>query len=812
MIFSKCATEIFIPITPNSYYPPHPAIIIPVRYFFPLILLSLLIPGCLPSYVVPDLSTPSPGPATIFLLDHAASMSLVDFDGNSSGDDASVLFEPVKIGDTVTRALSARSTGAFLWTGDIPENAKFTALLGVGDASVGLFNVGGIVPPISRYGPADTEPSFDIIFRIHLNGLNILEEKITQDDFDSWLPVTLDLADFAGENIKLLFTIEGVIIGTKIAWWGNPQIVVPRQTPRRVVLLGLDTLAAGHVGWHGCDRPTTPNLDRLSKNSMVFLNAHSPSSWTLPAFAAVLSGRNPGLTGADRRNRGLSDHEDMLAEIFRRNGFATAGFVNIPHLQEAGFFQGNDHQWEVHDHPAVEALDQAKAWIEQHDSQDYFIFIHLFDPHIPYTPPQEYADAFRDPNYEGDHANTWDLPARIITQNHLDPIVWQNFNDADKKQCESLYDAEIAGMDEGIGDFLDWYSDRGLLDDTLFIVFADHGEEFGEHGRWEHGHSMYEEQIHVPFLIKFPNQAHQAVYDGLVGTIDIYPTLLELFGLTSQTEPSGQSLIDFIEHNRTDSQTVIISESTLWGPEFKSVTDPRYKYILDMHSGGEEFYDLSIDPEETENILDNQPDPAELLGNYLEQYINNTQSGWHLRLLAGPQWPMDVNLSISSDAAFENVDLIEQIYNGSGDGITFIADNEFTLDLNMNAGDSVELRFTTGDPSAIVTFSGTIEDVSGDVEPRSAIRTIKLGSEMLALPDLLLKLASEGAEVPGVLAGSDLALTIDHPTIAFSFPEYTIDEFRGAFLWTIPENLRAHEASLTPEQQEALESVGYFFN
>ncbi len=769
-----------------------------MRYLYALVILLIFIhPGCKPPIEVPDLRESSDGPGPIFLVDTPGNLEVIDSDGVPV-DGEEVRIDNCKIADTVVRSIASRSTGSFTWRGDIPENARLSAHLGIGEAPIYLFSVMGIIPPINRYGPQTGEPPEGVLFTLLANGQKVFDVELPRDAA-TWTPININLAPYAGDDVELTFMVEGIVVGTKLPYWGHPEILISRETPRRVILLGIDTLAGGHCGWMGYDRDTTPNLDRLSRRSTIFMDAHSPSPWTLPSFAAVMSGRLPGVTGADRRNRGLSDNEDMLAEIFARNNFATCGIVNIPHLQEAGFFQGMDYQWEVHDHPAVEGLTQARNWIEYHFDQDFFMFLHLFDPHIPYTPPEGWADEFRDPDYDGEYGLNWDLPGGLVTQNHTDPGVWADFSEEDRIQCENLYDADIAGMDEALGEFFDWYEQEGMLEDTLLIVFSDHGEEFGEHGRWEHGHSQYEEQLHVPLFIKLPEQTASRTVNGLVGTVDIYPTILELFGFESGNDYAGQSLLPVLNGGVPDPDRWVISESTLWGPEIKSITTDTHKYILTIPTGAEELYDLVRDPGETEDISVEEPEVLAELGAIMEQYVSETQSGWHLRLLAGPELPLTVDLTISSTGAIADAELVGQIFNGTGD---LRVENPGTINVNLVLAplDTVEIRFKTNPETSPVTFSGTV----GETSAMSGIRLGASGMDLVSLYELY----SDEQPSP---EGDDLDLTIDDPVIAFSFPDYTREDSRGAYLWSVPESLRAHAASLSPEQLEALESVGYFF-
>jgi len=772
-----------------------------MKKLFPLIILILLVCGCRGEITVPDLSGNTGVPSTIFLIDNPDQLVPVVFDG-SEFDQGGIAVINAKIGDTFARSITSRWTGSFRWSGTIPQNAGLTGLYGIGDGPLELFNTVDIIPPITRFGDETLPPPEGMFFRIRINGEEIFSEEISREPSDHWNSFNLDISGYSGQDADIIFECEGVVFGTNLAYWGHPEISSPSENPRQVILFGLDTVAAGHFGHHGYRRDTSSNIDELGESSFVFMDAHSPAPWTLPSFASVLSGRLPGVTGANRNNRGLADYEDMLAEIFRRNGFATASFVNIPYLQEGGFYQGMDHMWEVQDFPAEFALTQAKNWIEYHRDQDFFIFIHLFDPHIAYEPSMAWVERFRDPDYSGAYAEEWRLQGGVINANHTDPSIWAGFSEADQIQCEALYDGEIGYMDEKIGEFLNWYESQGMLDDALIAMFGDHGEEFGEHGRWEHGHSQFEEQIHVPMLIKLPRQESSREVNGLVRTIDLYPTLLDLFGFESETESSGTTLLPVLNGDDPSPDIRSISESTLWGPEIKAVTTNDFKYIVTVPTGYQELYDLQDDPGETENVIDDFPDVAEGLGGYLEEYVNTNEAGWHLRFLAGPQFPMTINLRITSQSNFENVELVKQIFRGSGEGITIETDNSFRVDLELRPNDTVEVRFTTEFNSGDVMFDGLIGD-------EQAVDAIQLGALALPLPELV-EMLSDGGVTRDYPDGI-LVITEEDPVIAFSFPDYAREETRGVFLWTVPENLRAHAAAMTPEQMEALESLGYVF-
>ncbi|HDS29476.1 MAG TPA: DUF229 domain-containing protein, partial [Firmicutes bacterium] len=627
--------------------------------------LFLLLTGCAGADIFRDLSAPPGGPAPIFLLDELDNLEPV-IQNETVSDEPFVRIDTVRNGRIAARSLTNPVTGAFRWKGSIPENARLEMLIGIGDRPDPLAGLSGRVPPMVRFGPTDVHPPRGVRFSLEIGGEKIFEREIARDFIGEWFPVTVNLEEHAGEDVELVFLVEGVLGGTTLPYWGHPSILAPRENPRRVIFFGLDTVPCAHVGFMGYKLNTTPNLDRLASKSTVFNNAQSCSPWTVPAFSTVLSGRLPGVTGTDRNNVGISDYEDMLAEVFRRNGFATSAFANIAHLQEAGFLQGYDHQWEGHDFPAGVTLDAVIDWIEKYRDQDFFTFIHLYDPHYPYAPPEEWIEKFRDPDYDGDFYYAWIFDDHMMAQNHFDKSFWNGFSDADKKQCVALFDAEIAWMDDAIEDFLWWMRAMEIFDDSLIVVFADHGEEFGEHGGWEHGHTQFQELVHVPFFIRMPGQTRGWRVDGVVGTADLYPTMLELFGMESKHEPYGESLVSILKSDTPNPEREIISESMLWGDELKSITDNRFKYIYNIFTFEEQLYDLKKDPSETVNLATRMPDIAESYREKINRYIDETLSGWHIRFLSGPNQYLSVNLTISSEGKILDSRLVVQKLEGSG--------------------------------------------------------------------------------------------------------------------------------------------------
>jgi arylsulfatase A-like enzyme len=293
----------------------------------------------------------------------------------------------------------------------------------------------------------------------------------------------------------------------------------------------LDTTRADHLGVYGYERPTSPNLDELAAHAEVYEKAYSTSSWTLPAHASLFTGRYPRSHGmrhdpagelvlADAidapegiRARGLSDEALTLAEILQAAGYRTGAVVAGPWLHRSfGLSRGFVHYDDEAVHSArraAEVTDGALRWLEQGD-EPFFLFLNYFDPHAPYAPPPRYRKTF--------------LPRGA------------EVNLRSSRQAPALYDAEILYMDEQVGRLLRALRERGLYDDTLVIVTADHGELLGDRGTWGHERYLWEPLVRVPLVVKRPGPRQPGRREQApISIVDVLPLVLEAVGL----EPPG---------------------------------------------------------------------------------------------------------------------------------------------------------------------------------------------------------------------------------------------------------------------------------
>lgn len=293
-----------------------------------------------------------------------------------------------------------------------------------------------------------------------------------------------------------------------------------RETPPAVLLIVGDTVRADHVGCYGYERETTPALDALAGEGERFDRAFAQSSWTLPSIASILTGQPPHVHGAGRAEGGvlpLRTEVATLAERLQAAGFATAAWINVLWLAPQS---GAQRGFDVYDYRKTDATnrtmrdakattDAALAWMRRQRDAPFFMTVHYFDPHLTYDPPAPYDEMFRPQEAPR-------LPRGFGSADQVFEIRSgsRQLDTAEKEALVARYDGELRYMDDQIGRLLDGLRDLGRWDDALVIFVSDHGEEFWDHGGFEHGHTHYREMIRVPLIVKRPGGAGRADRPG----------------------------------------------------------------------------------------------------------------------------------------------------------------------------------------------------------------------------------------------------------------------------------------------------------
>ncbi|UCG33003.1 MAG: sulfatase [Phycisphaerales bacterium] len=406
------------------------------------------------------------------------------------------------------------------------------------------------------------------------------------------------------------------------------------ENPQHVIIVLVDTTRRDSFGCYGATRPVTPRMDAIAAEGVRFDNAIAQSSWTLPTVTTILTGTYPSIHGAEGKftgeaNTSFHRSRDEIAhgpELLSGHGFKTHGIVNAGFLDpvlgiERGFMVYDyfpSYNWRVR--RADKSVDAALEFFQKNQRKNTFTFLHLFDPHLNYDPPGEFREMFSK-GYTG--------PFRTLTGPQIQKLIAEKWTPEveGRNYLRGEYDAEILFMDREIGRLVDGLRALALYDRTMLIIVADHGEEFWDHGGFEHGHTMYEELIRVALIVKLPSRYEpvRSVVLARVCQVDIMPTVFDVLGLEPPATFDGESLLPVMIDEATPKDRPAYSEGTLYGVDKVAFYQNRYKYILDLGGGDGELYDVIDDPLETDNLAASQPDIALRMRAALEAFRSKLQ-------------------------------------------------------------------------------------------------------------------------------------------------------------------------------------------
>jgi arylsulfatase A-like enzyme len=420
-------------------------------------------------------------------------------------------------------------------------------------------------------------------------------DPATREGDRRWFDEQIDLADLAGQSVELRFETEST--GSEpfvesFPLWGNPTLVSPQAATswppgqRSVILLSLDTLRAQELGAYGYTRDTSPIIDRrLAAAGTMVRDVITPFPFTPPGHMSMLTGVEPCVHGVTDISAALAPGFTTVAERFREAGYATAAFTEDAYLVAgAGFDRGFDTYAENRAPESVtpgfagETYAAAGAWLEAHAGEPLFLFVHTYQVHEPYAPPEKYHSLY--PAYRR-HLRQW-LTGKVD----------------ENAENQANYDREIRYLDDVIGEFLDRIDRLGLWPRVLVVTTADHGEAFGEHFWTGHGFDLHDEALRVPLIFTAPGliPAGKRVESPPVSLMDVTPTILDLVGLPPANLGFGRSMQKLL---------------TGWGDEYaaepifgsattpvESVRTQDYKYMVNRYRNLKFLYDLRRDPAE----------------------------------------------------------------------------------------------------------------------------------------------------------------------------------------------------------------------
>ncbi len=353
-----------------------------------------------------------------------------------------------------------------------------------------------------------------------------------------------------------------------------------------ILLIVIDTLAADHMSCYGYDRDTSPAMDSLASSGTIWFNMQAQSPWTLPSMASILTGLTVKTHGCRHYNEasyGLDPLLPTLATILLDEEYRTAAFVNINYLGEAyGMSRDFEHfcfNDEGHGRARI-TVDSLFAWLDgENYSEPFFVFFHLFDPHLPYDPPEGFDTCYE----PGGTAGITEWRTNALGE-------WYPEQAA---HLLNLYDGEIKWTDSQLGRMFAGLRERNLTDNLIIILTADHGEEFLQHGDWGHGNNLYQNALHVPLIITGSGIPEGTSDSVTVGQIDILPTILTFAGVPIPARAEGLNLFGEIPVDRPVYSSGIFSDSIR-----ASVVAERDKIIWNPVDDSSEMFNLQDDPVE----------------------------------------------------------------------------------------------------------------------------------------------------------------------------------------------------------------------
>jgi arylsulfatase A-like enzyme len=442
-----------------------------------------------------------------------------------------------------------------------------------------------------------------------------------------------------------------------------------RSRQINVLLIGIDTLRPDHLGCYGYHRDTSPAIDDLAKQGVLFKNTISQSPWTLPSFATVFTSLYPSQHGAMTTVTSIRSTIPTLATILKERGYATGAVINAAVLRsEFGLNRGFDFydptppEGRLADGTTVKTLE----WVDAHKGSPFFMFAHYFDPHEPYAPPPPFDTLFTGA-YRGRIGNSFVLHDHFpnVKGTHFDDM--RSLTSDDWDRIQALYDGEIAFADRAVGQLLKGLDDRGLRRNTLVIFLSDHGEEFFEHEGFGHGHALYGEVIRVPLIFVLPEEIPQGVaFDRQVRLADVMPTILDLMSITPDIHMEGTSLAPLITGKgsiaRADGTLfpteIAYSEGLLRGSERKAVTAHPWKLVYDLSTTAEKLYNLEEDPGEYANLMVDRPDALPLLQDMIYGALFSLSDTWYVEMAGTRQGQtFDIRISVEKEPSIGHIPL-----------------------------------------------------------------------------------------------------------------------------------------------------------
>jgi len=543
-----------------------------------------------------------------------------------SADEAAYQDQVALAGD-FRRALVLRSGAELALTLELPESARYLE-----------FAAGALCgEDPARFAALELEIVVEVAGQPRARTQLVRDPSRSIEDA-MWESGRLALDELAGERARFVFRAEGPA-GSAMAV-AHPRVVCPPERGGRpnLLLVSLDTLRADCLGTYGGAQRNSPRLDALAAEGLVYESARSTAPYTLPAHASLFTGQFPSVHGAERERhslRGVREGETpFLPALLHASNWTTAAFTAGGFLNpDFGLAEGFDH-FSINDpiadlsilpagpqltKPIVELtltewvdalrataayttrVESVNEWIGAHADRPFFLFVHTYTTHN-YSPPAELYEEFCGDRCGSDWGGHSQLMSKLVPESWKD----QEHDDVHWEHVRHVYEATVRHADNELGRILDALDANGLREDTLVVVFSDHGEEFFEHGVFGHSRSLYDSLLHVPLIMRGPG-IEPARRAEAVSLVDVAPSVLQLFGLETPARMQGQFLPGLSQMG-TRRETVFSEVDTPLA-HVDALATQEWKLIRDYEGELEwQLYDVSSDPGEQAELSEQQPE------------------------------------------------------------------------------------------------------------------------------------------------------------------------------------------------------------
>jgi arylsulfatase A-like enzyme len=405
-----------------------------------------------------------------------------------------------------------------------------------------------------------------------------------------------------------------------------------------IVLITIDALRPDHLSCYGYKRRTSPTIDKIAKQGVIFKNAVAPSTWTAPSMVSLFTSTYPINHGVidGRVNNGkvydqqvFSDELVTLTEVLQKNGYTTFGVASNLHLGESlGFARGFDFFECLSFLPAPSVNKALFAWEDEiKKSNKFFLWIHYIDPHFPYHPRKPWINY-----YTSDRGKTENIAKLSI------PALWERYveltqdNQTQTKQevtdfvnsLLALYDSDINYIDYYLRSVIQKFK---LNKNTLIVITSDHGEGFFEHRILGHTYTLYQETIHIPLIVKLPRSTQGEIFSTQVNLVDIFPSILQLLNIDPPEHVVGKPFLseDGIRKGLSEKEGRDCYFSELGSFKSKAILTDDWKYIYNYDDETDQLYNLKKDPLETNNLAEKETVRCRNLKARMFEWVSNAK-------------------------------------------------------------------------------------------------------------------------------------------------------------------------------------------